>query len=447
MHSSCDTPSGVAERSKHSKPIEHFDVIVLGAGISGLVSASLLAQQNSGRVLVVDEYPHLGGNHIDRQHGNFTFDVGSFIFQDDSPLLRHFPELLSLYTPIKPSFARLNPQGIVTKYPISIKDDIFVAGPIEWARMLVSVATARVFFRKMHNARHFARYWIGSRLLERSGLLNYMERFYGVHPDLIDIDFAEKRMLWIKEHASFNFVLRWLRSAPGGPSNQQLARPREGFGRLYSAAAERLERVGVTFLLGAEMHTLRKARDTFVLEARGHCLEANRVISTIPIRRIQRLCGISREVDLKTVTLISLFFSFSGERGFTQSVLFNFSNLGAWKRLTMHSDFYGLSEGREFFAVEVNADHVGESVELAERDFRQHVSENGLFLGDLRLEGSYSLENSYPVYTHQAGEHAGKAIKALSEIGIESFGRQGGFDYQPTARASTLEAEAALAPK
>jgi hypothetical protein len=115
-----------------------------------------------------------------------------------------------------------------------------------------------------------------------------------------------------------------------------------------------------------------------------------------------------------------------------------------WKRLTMYSDFYGQSGSREFFAVEVNADHVLGSVETAEQDFRRHASDNGLFVGDLKLEGSHIVSNAYPVYTEDADERAATAIAALREFGIESFGRQGGFDYQPTARVSTQQVEAAL---
>jgi hypothetical protein len=145
-----------------------------------------------------------------------------------------------------------------------------------------------------------------------------------------------------------------------------------------------------------------------------------------------------------TMTLISLFFSFSGDRGFAQSILYNFSHTGAWKRLTVYSDFYGKSDGREYFAAEVNAHHVSGSVETAEQDFRAHVAENGLFVGDLRLEGSNIVSNAYPVYTDNADERAADAIAALRALGVESFGRQGGFDYQPTARVTTLKAEAAL---
>jgi protoporphyrinogen oxidase len=422
-----------------------YDVIVLGAGVSGLVSASLLIQEGYQTILVADDYSHIGGNHIDCRIGEYSFDIGSFIFQDDSPLLAHLPEILPLYVPINPSWGRLNPQGAVTKYPISIKDDLICAGAVEWLRILSSVLFARIFRRDLTNARDFARYWLGARLLHRSGLEAYMRRFYGLPPEKIDIKFAEKRMLWIKEHASLRGAFRRLMMPrPTSPVNQQLARPREGFARLYQGAVERLERSGVTFLLGARMCSLKKRDSMFILATGCGKVAASRIVSTIPLERIQDLCGLASEKKLQTVTLISLFFSFLGDRGFEHSILYNFSHTGAWKRLTMYSDFYGRSGGREFFTAEVNADHVFGSDEVAEQDFRQHVSENGLFLGDLRLEGSHILTNAYPIYTEKADQQAAHALAALRELGIESFGRQGGFEYQPTARVTTLQAEAAL---
>jgi protoporphyrinogen oxidase len=436
-----------ATTADHSSGAETFTVMVLGAGISGLVSASVLLKQGYQNLVVVDEYNHIGGNHIDCSIGEYTFDIGSFIFQDDSPLLVHLPELLPLYSSISPTWGRLNPQGVVTKYPISIKDDLIAAGPIEWLRILSSVLFARIFRRRLRNARDFAQFWIGARLLHRSGLGQYMERFYGLPAEQIDIRFAEKRMLWIKEHASLRRYLalpRWLRPSAKLVPNQQLARPREGFAHLYQGAAEWLKRSGVTFLLGAEMHSLQKKDDLFFLNAGGRRIAASRVVSTIPLERVQDLCGIISEGKLQTVTLISLFFSFAGDRGFDHAVLYNFSHTGAWKRLTVYSDFYGPSGGREFFAVEVNADHVAGSVETAAEDFRRHTSENGLFTGDLRLEGSHTVSNAYPIYTDKADERAASAIAALRAFGIESLGRQGGFDYQPTARDTTLKAEAAL---
>jgi protoporphyrinogen oxidase len=424
---------------------DSYDAVVLGAGISGLVATSILIKEGCRKLLVVDEYERVGGNHIDCSVGEYTFDIGSFIFQDDSPLLVHLPEILPFYVPIEPSWGRLNPQGVVTRYPISIKDDLIAAGPVEWLRIASSVAFARLFRRKLNNAKDFAQYWIGARLVYRSGLGNYMKRFYGVPAEKIDIKFAERRMYWIRERASLGSTLRRLMTpASKSPPNQQLARPREGFSHLYRVAVERMERAGVTFMLGAKLIDLKKQDGRFVLDAANRRISAGRVVSTIPLERIQALCGMPPEERLMSVTLISLFFSFSGDRGFKDCVLYNFSHTGSWKRLTVYSDFYGKSGEREFFTVEVNADHVGGSIETAEQEFKRHVAENGLFSGDLRLEGSHIVSNAYPVYTDKADEQAANVIAELRMLGIESIGRQGGFDYQPTARDTTLKAEAAL---
>jgi protoporphyrinogen oxidase len=444
-----DVPD-VSERSTKAEGGFHpdYDALVLGAGISGLVAASVLLRQGCGNVLVVDEYEHLGGNHIDVTCGEFTFDIGSFIFQDDSPLLHHFPELLPHYVAIDPTFGRLNPQRVVTRYPISIEDDLLAGGPLELGRILASVAAGRLFHRKRTDARTFARYWIGDRLLRRSGLEHYMQRFYGVPADQIDIRFAESRMLWIREHAMVSTHLRrLLQKSTGktvGPTNTQLARPREGFAPLYAAARLRLEQMGARFMLGTSLESLEKDGAGFTLTAGGGAVTADRVVSTIPIPQVEALCGLKTSPDLRTTTLLSLFFSFEGERGFPHSVLFNFSHGGAWKRLTMYSDIYGRVQGREYFAAEVNADGPEVDVAAAAEAFRRHATDNGVFTGDLRLEGSHALSTGYPIYTAGAGERAEEARKRLRVFGVESLGRQGGFDYQPTSRHSTLVAEGAL---
>jgi hypothetical protein len=427
-------------------PAERYDAVIFGAGVSGLVSASILLSQGCRRILIADSYDHVGGNHIDWSVSGYTFDVGSFIFQDDSPLLKHFPELLPRYTVAFPAWGRLNPQGRVTAYPISLKDDIVRAGPIEWTRMLISLLYARLFYRKMGNAREFARYWIGSRLLHSSGLDSYMKRFYGVAPDEIDIQLAQKRMLWISEHASFKNLVRRALALPQarrGSTNRQLVRPKEGFRFLYEAVVERLQENGVVFRLGAVFRTIERTDKTFLVRMEDRAIASDRLISTIPINHMEEICGLKSN-SLGSITLLSLFFSFAGKRGFAPSILYNFSHEGAWKRLTMYSDFYGLVNGREYFTAEVIGNHVNFSAEMAEQDFRRQVQGNRLFDGDLRLEGSMVLENAYPIYTEGSGERAARAIRALEAFGIESFGRQGGFNYQPTARVSTIDAESAL---
>lgn len=423
-----------------------YDAIVLGAGISGLVASSVLLEDDARRILIVDKYESIGGNHINVNIKGYSFDIGSYIFQDDSPLIRHFPELLSHYVVIDPAWQRLNPQGVVTKYPISIKDDLLVAGPVEWIRIGASVVYSRLFRRRMRNARDFARYWIGARFLKRSGLEDYMKRFYGLAPEKIDLNFARKRMAWISEYASFdNPMLKVRREARQGPSNQQLARPKEGFHHLYKVAAAKLASSGVDVSLGTTIRSIVKTDGLFTVETDRGCFRAKRVVSTLPLHTALRICGIPLRDSLQSVSLISLFYSFDGTRGFSSSILYNFSFEGPWKRLTVYSDFYGRNDGREYFGVEVNAEHVDGSIAIADRQFRAHVADNGLFDGDLVLEGSHVTANAYPIYVDGATELAQEAVQALSDFGVESIGRQGRFDYQPTARDTTLKAEMALA--
>ncbi|MGT2481337.1 NAD(P)-binding protein [Methylobacterium oryzae CBMB20] len=67
-----------------------FDAIILGAGITGLVSASILHDLGCRKIAVLDEFGNLGGNHIDRSISGYTFDIGSLIFQDDLAAARSF---------------------------------------------------------------------------------------------------------------------------------------------------------------------------------------------------------------------------------------------------------------------------------------------------------------------------------------------------------------------
>jgi protoporphyrinogen oxidase len=252
-------------------------------------------------------------------------------------------------------------------------------------------------------------------------------------------------MGWISEHARLrNLARRLLPQRAYGPTNRQMARPRAGFAALYAPARERLEARGVSFRLGAELQALTLTECGFVLRLDGGAVTASRVVSTIPLDHAGALAGIATDEPLRTIRLISLFFSFKGRRGFDQSVLYNFAHDGAWKRITVYSDFYGRAAGRDYFTAEVIGGPSITSVAEAEADFRRHVAANGLFAGDLALEGGHILDNAYPIYSRGAQAKADAAIAALKALGVESFGRQGAFDYQPTARVTTRQAEAAL---
>lgn len=423
----------------------YFDAVVLGAGSSGMVSTSVLLNQGITNVLLLDEYEQLGGNHTSVNIGPYSFDIGSFFFQSDSPFVKHFPELLERYIPLHYSIARVTPQGKVAAYPFSLKQDVLFAGPVEWTRILSSLLYARCFSDPSANARQFAYYWLGRRFSERSGLTHYMTRFYGIGPEAIESIFAQKRMHWIAENASLKRLYRYCRP-PKTPPKLQLIRPREGFVHLYEAVEKSIRQRGGEIRLGATIKSIhRHDADSFRLELADGTVFTKNLISTMPIDKVTALCGLPVEHDLNYVALTSLFYSHRGDRGFPQNILYNFTPEGRWKRLTMHSDFYGLAQDRAYFSLEVVTQSTEPDYEAADRDFRDHVRKHGLFSGDLSLEGARLTKNLYPVYLMGSTDASAAAIKQLNDFGILSFGKQGGFDYQPTTWVSAAVAEKALA--
>ncbi len=411
----------------------------------------LFIKQGQSSVSLIDSYPQVGGNHIDVQVGAYTFDVGTFIFQNESPLLRHFPDLVPLYTEVSATISRVTPAGAVHGYPISAGAEIFGAGPLEWLRIAASLAWGRLTRRSKQNAEDFLHFWMGRRLAAITGVENYVRRFYGVAADQIDIKFAEKRMEWIADGASLKKRLARLMGYkdPWGHS-PSLVRPREGFATLYQPAADRIRLSGGVIHLGQALKSLRRDGDHFVLSTAQGDFVAKKVVSTLPLHQALALCGLRQLYALPTLSLTTLMFSFEGIRGFDTYILYNFSEAGSWKRITMFSDAYGRVEGREYFGVEINhdgADAEGPSEERAEQDaanFVADMAEKGLFRGDLRLETYHVLHNAYLVYMPGAAEQAAQAIAALEAFCIRSIGRQGGFDYLPAARATTLTVEEAL---
>ncbi len=201
------------------------------------------------------------------------------------------------------------------------------------------------------------------------------------------------------------------------------------------------------FVLGEPIISISKAGNEFKVCTKSRVLRARRLIGTIPLRTMLSLCGFDDAPQLTSVELASLFFSFKGDRGFDHSILYNFTLSGRWKRLTMFSDYYGAADGREYFCVEVNMRISGDEINQLADDFTTITHNVGLFRGECRLEGYQTTRNAYPVYTTGASEAARRAIAKLRDFGIEALGRQGGFDYLPSAWATTIVVQNALSTK
>jgi protoporphyrinogen oxidase len=432
-----ETPS-VRRASARKAPADCFDFAILGAGVSGMTAANALSDASS--VVMIDEYASMGGNHKSRTIGPYTFDIGAFIFKGSDELFKAFPELEDLCVPARVDVQRIAPGGYVEKYPYSPRTELFREGYLSGIGSLASVLISKIKYQKKSNAADYAKYYMGERIFRDSGLELYIERLLGSKAGEIEIEFAKRRMSWIARAGSIRQRARNLRVA-APTSGAQLVRPARGFDTLYAPVRAELEKRGVQVRLGERLEAVTRVDGVFHIRTNVRSIQARRIISTIPIQNAATLFGARTQVEtLKNVDLASLYFSFEGKRGFRAQILQNFSDRGRWKRLTMHSDFYGAVEGREYFSVEAPASDA--SIAEIEADFRDSIADAGLFQGDLKLEGQDVTRFAYPVYRQGATATVGQAIAELKALGVESMGRQGRFDYLPTgALAAKLARE------
>lgn len=414
---------------------------ILGAGVAGLCTAKILSNAGVSDLVIIDNYSAPGGNQQSFEINSYTYDIGAFYYWRTMPMFKMFPEMLEDCISAKIEIERISPKGQVGPYPFSLRHEFINQGPIYWARTLSSLGRARLNRSHFVTAEDFAVYWMGRKLYTDLGMANYIQRFFGLSADCIEAQFAASRMPRVANLGSFKY---WLKKAnvtlketlfpPGKPqANGLIVRPEAGLSHMYGRAVTALTRQGVDVRLDSKLNRIVKKDRRFELSMDGGQVRAANIVSTIPIKQISSFLDISAGQELESVALATLFFSFVGDRKFTGTILYNWGWEGRWKRLTMHSDYYGQRRKREYTSVEVpifRCDSL--DVELLVQDFTSSVSRYNLFQGNLTFEGHRFLEEAYPAYTLGTGEKVASAISQLNDIGIQSAGRQGRFDYLPT---------------
>lgn len=413
-----------------------FDIIVLGAGVSGLTAAGLLAP-NTPKMAILDSYPEPGGNHRATSIGPYTFDIGSFVFREGDALLRVFPEARAGFQTANVEVRRLTPQNSIERYPYAPSNELLGRGFKYLAGSAASVVIDRLRYRKQRTVADYCRYHMGSRIYRDSGLEHYVQRLLGASAEDIEVEFALRRMSWVARAGSLRRRLQRKRLLP--PTvGEVLVRDKRGFGQIYEPICSSLINRGVSIQLGNRIRSISRDAAGFRIVTDAGERRCHRLVATIPLQETARMMGIDGGHRLKNIDLQSLYFSFRGARGFRSQILYNFSTRGRWKRLTMYSDLYGRAAGDvEYFTVEIPVP--SSDVAELEQEFRQSVAQTDLFRGCLTLEGHESTQFAYPLYTAGATKLRRDLIQQLAERGVESAGRQGKFDYLPTADLAARE--------
>lgn len=431
--------------------------IVLGAGISGMTIAEGLVDRGYA-VTILDAYERPGGNHLSWTVGPYTFDIGTIYFPQHSPVAELVPNIADLWVEAEHTVERITPSGTVQAYPLSLRNELLARSPFYIATVGAQILRQKLRLRAPETVHQFVRYYIGERLLQDSGLLLFMQRFYNLPIDQVGFSLAKRRMAWISDHAGLRMQARkaWTRigrllrgRVTAEPDNwfarAWYVRPKAGFSAMYTPAAERLRTKGVAIRLGENFKSIARSADGFEIVTDGGSLSAARLVSTIPLEIVSPLIGLPVDDLPRSSPLLTLCLRFRGKRGFGAEVLYNFHRNGAWKRLTMHSDFYGKADGWEYLAVEITLQQDAVDAEAQFAAFRAMTRGVGLFDGELEMVDHHVTRFAYPVY--DAGSEAKRtaALGALHALGVETVGRQGSFEYVPVATEAMAAARTHLA--
>jgi UDP-galactopyranose mutase len=144
---------------------EHPDVLVVGAGFAGTVSARKLAEERGLSVLVIDRRPHVAGNAYDTldEHGVLVHRYGPHIFHTNAEKVVEF---LSRFTEWRPYEHRVVAEvdGRFVPMPINRRHDLELADEQETAAYLASLAEPR---EAMHTSEDSVVAKVGRDLYER----------------------------------------------------------------------------------------------------------------------------------------------------------------------------------------------------------------------------------------------------------------------------------------
>ena len=220
------------------------DTIILGGGPVGLALANRALGMNL-RVAVIEQQAQIGGLMQDSFLAGHRFDVGTFQFSPADSLFSQFPELLR-------DFVRE-----VGRTYVRLPDDRFMPWPPtpnriarsfnEKIKILTSLVTSKIRFRKRSDLAQFCRYYCGDYYFEQYGLKRYIENLFHLPIAEVDMEVAMDRLEFLSKFGVRAFLRRSLEKAPI-KATKELCRPHYGFRTLFDRIAVSMRNRGACIL-------------------------------------------------------------------------------------------------------------------------------------------------------------------------------------------------------
>ena len=419
-------------------------VIVLGAGLTGLAAADLLASEGV-RVTVLEREDHPGGLATTVKQGAFHFDLGPHRYHTTKPeLLDLVRELLPDGLLLKERISRIRLMDRYFRYPLALGDVLKRMPPHRGAAMMLSYLGERL--RNVVSPRREDDFegWVVRRFGRRLYDIYfgpYTEKLWGIPPAKLSADWASQR---ITVPGLTGLIRETL-----FPSTEKVRSlvstfhyPKGGIGRISEALAARVVAHGGRVLCGTEPRAITRTGDGFRVEVAGNPLEADGLVSTIPVDRYVELLGglvpeaahrSAETLSFRAVVFVALRLRNRVEAG--DHWIYASEDDYLFNRLSIPENFDSDVSPEGSQVVFEFSCQVGDGIWTGSTDILRSAVEGGIRLGlfvreDVLESTVVKASHAYPVYDLGYASRSSTVLDALDALeGSVTCGRQGLFRY------------------
>jgi protoporphyrinogen oxidase len=419
-------------------------ITILGAGIAGAAAAKYATQKGVSDVCLIEKDNRIGGLHKDIQLKGHHYDIGAFFFVGYHTIFSVFDIKEKMCYLDNFCCFSLTDQGNLDDYPVTMKGYVKEHGLFTLCLDILGLIKYRIQWnlkgQQFKTADDELKYYFGP-FYQKTGLRKYVERLYGMSPSSISSQFSGKRLSYVTDSLRVKAIWSKLASFKLGELNKwrtepsMYARPQAGFSEMYAYVEEELKTSGIEVNLGAQIQEIL-VDDKKIITSDNKVYSYDNLISSIPLGLLCKLCDVPLGQKLDYKPLYSLFYESDEELIPNCQVLVNFSEKGFWKRVTLHSSYYGSDMGKSYFTVESipNETHLQspDGVNMLDIDFRESFvgTEWEDKLKTANLIGHELTSNAYPIYKDDFKTEVIQEVKDYFEKkSIFLVGRQGEFDY------------------
>ncbi|MCB9476062.1 MAG: FAD-dependent oxidoreductase [Deltaproteobacteria bacterium] len=414
--------------------------VILGGGVAGLTCADALAHRGH-EVTVLEALPEVGGLARNIDVDGFLFDIGGHRFFTDKPYIIEWLETLmgdELLTVERKSRILLG--GKFHHYPLKPVNALFGMGLARSFAIILGYLKTALFERggRQDNFEE----WVVARFgrpLYDIYFGPYTAKAWGVEPTRISADWAAQRIQLLSLTDAVRKAL--MNFGPNSPRTyaSRFWYPKRGIGRIPVKLAERVRERGGRILLQSPAVKLERENGIYrVTTSQGETIEAERIISTIPVPILCRLLGDEgMNGALEYRCLRCVFLKIDRPRVTDDTWVYIPERDVIFGRIHEPKNWSSqmVPDGRTSLCLEIFCGEGDEIWDLPGEELYRRCALDlerlGFIKADEVVDGSdLKVKNAYPVFLVGYRDVLDATFRRLSEYdGIHLVGRTGAFTY------------------